>query len=204
MIEWSKLTPTKFEQLCYFLMESQGFDEMKWYGQTGSDKGRDLVGHKISHPITGIAVNEKWVIQCKRYIKQPSKSELYELFHSVREHNPDYVLLALTTTLTANLKDWLGAISNEFPFKITYWEENDLLREISKNHDTLSKLGFPLRAEKKKLLYYPANRNEFRFLIDGLDEIEIIAFNCDSLEEAEAKIERFFDNISNKNAEYWK
>jgi hypothetical protein len=41
-ITWSQLTPTEFEKLCSLILEANDFTDIKWYGKSGGDKGRDL------------------------------------------------------------------------------------------------------------------------------------------------------------------
>ena len=124
MIKWSDIEPTQFESLCYELLEQNGFTNLQWFGKSGSDKGRDIVAVKLEEPLSGIRIEQKWSVHCKRYVKAPpSKAEMETFLAGVREHSPDVVLLVISNTLSASTKDWLNAVRSEYRFEIYTWEE---------------------------------------------------------------------------------
>ncbi|HEY9206446.1 MAG TPA: restriction endonuclease [Candidatus Methanoperedens sp.] len=140
---WNSISAEKFEQLCALLLECNHFTNLQWFGKHGMDKGRDLVAENIVNPLPNITEVNKWLVQCKRYItKPPSKSEINEWLISCKEHNPEYVLLIITNTLSANTKDWLRSVETQFPFKIMIWEERDILKQIIEKNK-LIKEHFP-------------------------------------------------------------
>lgn len=132
MINWDEITPTQFEELCYELIEFNGFKNIEWFGKGGGDKGRDLTAVKFEEPLSGVQKERKWVIQCKRYTSTKlSKLEIENFFVAAREHSPDSVLLIVSRTLSSNLKDWLNAVRENYSFEIFVWEEKDIQREIA-------------------------------------------------------------------------
>jgi Restriction endonuclease len=68
---WSQLTPTEFEELCYLILEANEFTDIKWYGKSGGDRGRDLTAKKEESLLPSIKTIAKWVVQCKRYVTKP-------------------------------------------------------------------------------------------------------------------------------------
>jgi HJR/Mrr/RecB family endonuclease len=105
---WSKLNPKEFEHLCYLILEANDFTDIQWFGESGNDKGRDILAKKIESPLPDVRRNSKWVVQSKRYVsKPPRKDDIASFLTSAREHKPDHVLVALTNTLTSNTKDGL-------------------------------------------------------------------------------------------------
>jgi Restriction endonuclease len=139
MIDWKQLDPTQFEELCYELLEHNGFKNIEWYGKGGSDKGRDLTAIKIEEPLSGIQTRQQWLIQCKRYTsKVLSKGDINDFLVAAQEHSPDVVLLIVTATFTADVRDWLKSVRMDYKFKIYTWEEKDLQREISRHRFKLS------------------------------------------------------------------
>src|SRR5262249_10810493 len=112
---WSTLSPKEFEQLCLLILELTGFTDIQWYGESGGDKGRDIVAKKTENPLPTIQRSLKWVIQCKRYVsKPPTKDDIASFLTAAREHKPDCVLLIITNTLSSNTKDWFDSISHDY------------------------------------------------------------------------------------------
>src|SRR2546423_10571216 len=49
-ISWSQLKPKQFEQLCCLILEANDFTDIQWFGESGNDKGRDILAKKIEFP----------------------------------------------------------------------------------------------------------------------------------------------------------
>ncbi len=127
-IAWPQLKPKEFEQLCCLILEANEFTDIQWFGESGNDKGRDILAKKLESPLPSVRINSNWVIQCKRYIsKPPKKDDIASFLNSAREHKPDNVLIAVTNTLSSNTKDWLESIRTDYSFQIYLWEERDLI-----------------------------------------------------------------------------
>ena len=92
MLPWDNLSPEKFEEFCYHLLQLNDFKNLSWYGKSGNDKGRDIIATKKREPLPGIEVIEHWVIQCKHYKKATiTKGTVTEWLAACREHKPDCV-----------------------------------------------------------------------------------------------------------------
>ena len=117
MIKWTDINPTRFEELCYELIEQNGFKNIEWLGKGGGDRGRDITAVKHEEPLSGIRRERRWIVQCKRYVKAaPTKIDVESFLVAAREHTPDAVLLIITNTLSANTKDWLKAVTPQYTF----------------------------------------------------------------------------------------
>ncbi|MBC8263049.1 MAG: restriction endonuclease [Anaerolineales bacterium] len=138
-IDWTVLTPSEFEELCYALVETNGFQELQWYGKGGGDKGRDIIAKRETAYTDRMRVVERWVVQCKRYTAEPpGVAEISKFLEQCREHKPDNVLIIVSNTLSSNTKDWIEAVRSEYKFRIHLWEEMDLVRELKAHRGNLS------------------------------------------------------------------
>jgi hypothetical protein len=172
MIDWKRVSAEEFEKLCNELLELNGFENIQWYGSGGEDKGRDIVATKTESPISGVRRQRRWIVQCKRYVRTTVKKQaISDFLTAAREHEPDAVLIIMTKTLTANVRDWLQAVRKEYRFEICTWEERDLEREIGRFRTQLSKIP-PIVPDPKRVMtfspvgesgvtYYPGLESEF-------------------------------------------
>jgi predicted helicase len=173
-ISWSQITPKEFEQLCYLILEANEFTDIQWYGESGGDKGRDIVAKETEAPLLSNKRDAKWVVQCKRYVsKPPKKEDINSFLISAREHRPNYVLIMITNTLSSNTKDWLESVRQDYSFEIFYWEEQALEREIA-NHIRLILERFP-----KISKIYKSDPVDFQEIITKREYV----FNCWQFEE---------------------
>lgn len=107
-IDWKTTTPEGFEKFCRKILEINGFSNIRWFGKSGNDRGRDLYAEKIENPLPNIIRMGKWIVQCKRFIsKPPDKKELDDSIRWSLVHKPNYLFFIITNTLTSNTKDWL-------------------------------------------------------------------------------------------------
>jgi len=202
-IDWKLIDPIHFEKVCYFLLDKNGFSDIRWYGKSGGDKGRDLVASKLDRPVESIERLRKWVIQCKRYIESPpSKTELSKFLVSAREHKPDAVLIVLTNTLSSGTKDWLESVKAEYDFEIYIWEELDLVREIHKYQSQLSSLIPPLHWLGTPFYFAPVTNNRFEFYCQEAGQVSLIAFNCKDAKEAVEKARNFVTFLKQNDVEF--
>ncbi len=126
-VNWESISPEQFEELCYHLLESMGFANLKWHGKAGSDRGRDLTAQLVIAPLQGSNQITEWVVQCKRYPgRPPSKQELDEAIVSAKEHNPTDFLIITTAVLTSATHDWLDSERKRQSFHIEVWESPKL------------------------------------------------------------------------------
>jgi hypothetical protein len=177
-ITWPQLKPKEFEQLCGLILEANEFTDIQWFGESGNDKGRDILAKKLDSPLSSVQRNTKWIIQCKRYLsKPPKKDDIASFLISAREHRPDNVLIAVTNTLSSNTKDWLESIRQDYPFQIYLWEERDLLREIYKHKRYIAERFPQIYGKSDPIFLYHLIGNEVRFACDEFDEVSIVVMN---------------------------
>ena len=198
-MDWENIDPQQFEQICYLVLEANGFTQIEWFGKGGSDKGRDLVAKLHDEPLPGHKRYTKWIVQCKRLIKkQLQKSDISDFLNSCREHEPDNALLIVTNTLSANLKDWLNSIKKDYKFAIFLWEERDITRELTKHKEYISS-NFPsydnIPAEAREVIFYEQKRNEILVACNEFNEVEFLVSNSDTYEDAIKKVKYFVDFI---------
>ncbi|MCB1063417.1 MAG: restriction endonuclease, partial [Verrucomicrobiae bacterium] len=201
--DWKRLTPEDFERLCHVLLEKSGFKNLQWFGSEGSDKGRDLVGTLSSTPLPGVERHERWVIQCKRYTRKSiSKNELLELFASAKEHQPDAFLLITTKSLSANLKDWLSSVRDDYGFQIHLWEEHDLRSLIYKNRSELTDLFPEIQGDGQPLYLYQMGHMGVQVACNEFEEIVLWHMNATSYRDAIEEMNQFLKYIRENNFEF--
>lgn len=132
-IDWNKISPDRFEQLCTDILRSEGFYNIRRMGGSG-DRGRDILAQKQTQLFFGSKETQNWVIQCKRLVKTNlSIDDLSSELNKVRMHKLDYYLIILSNTLKPNLVDWIEEIKKDYRFKIIIndidWLESQLQRE---------------------------------------------------------------------------
>lgn len=202
--DWKQISPALFEKLCAAVLQKTGFTNVQWYGEAGSDKGRDIIAERSDTPVPGVQRRERWMVQCKRYTKSSlSKSELKELLDAGLEHKIDSLLIIATTTVSANLRDWLTAASQNYPFSAYIWEELDFRRHVTTHKIDLLESIPELAGRKSPLWMYPINHNEIRFACNEFEEVEIRVFNVDDVEEAKVKAIEFLKHLQANGFEWW-
>lgn len=202
-IAWSQITPKKFELLCCIILEANDFTDIQWLGESGNDKGRDILAWKIESPLSSVKRNTKWVIQCKRFTsKPPTKNDITTFLNSAREHKPDNVLFAVTNTLSSNTKDWFNTIREEYSFQIYLWEERDLIREISKHKRQISERLPEIYNKSEPTLLYEMSPEDYRFSCDEFEEIEFLVFNKLNIEDAREKFIEFIHFIKQNDVDF--
>jgi hypothetical protein len=194
-ISWSQLKPKEFEQLCCLILEANGFTDVRWFGESGNDKGRDILAKKLESPLPSIEKIANWVVQCKRYIsKPPNKDDIASFLTATREHKPDNVLIAVTNTLSSNTKDWLESIRSDYPFQIYLWEERDLLREVYKHKRHISERLPKIYSQSDSVYFYHLRGNEIHFACNEFEEISIVVMNHG--ETGEGDIDRAREHVA--------
>jgi len=158
-VPWGKLSSEEFEEFCNYLLDKDGFIEIKWHGKGGGDGGRDYTAKKVFyHKKKKIISN--WIVTCKRYIsKPPSKTLLYEEIVKAEGYSIDDLLFVISNTLSSKTKDWLEAQKNKHSFSIHTWEELDLKRMLFSDKELLLRY-FP------ELYCSPISKQHYAIFID--------------------------------------
>lgn len=196
LVRWENISPTEFEELCYLLMEKNGFTNLKWYGKGGGDRGRDIMAQKVIRIMDNTTEIQSWLCQSKRYTsKNISKTDITESLISAREHKIDYFLLAVTAILTADVKDWLDAVRSDYPFKIIVWEDIDLKREVRKCLKNISE-RFPNIVKQNEVVhFYEMKESGKTYFCDEIDEVGFYILNDYGRERNIEWIEEFINFI---------
>lgn len=202
--DWNELSPALFEKLCAAVLSSNGYKNVQWFGESGSDKGRDIIAEKTDTPVPGIERTEKWLIQCKRYTaKKFTKVHLKDLLDTALEHDVDNVLVIVTASISANVRDWLKAAIEKYPFGAFIWEELDFRREVLKHKSQLIEDIPELTSGREPIWIYPMSSNEMHFRCNEIEEVELRVVNVSNLEEAKAKATEFLNYLKSNGFEWW-
>lgn len=116
--EWENIEPANFEKFVYHLIINQNFKNVQWFGRGGGDKGRDVIGDYIEELPLGITIMTKWIFQCKRWRRMPSKNDILNEISKVAEHHPDYWVLVIPVDPNANFHDFLKQMEANYNFKL--------------------------------------------------------------------------------------
>jgi len=185
-ISWSQFEPKEFEQLCLLILEANNFSDIQWFGETGGDKGCDIVAKKMETPLPAVHRSTKWVVQCKRYVsKPPRKEDLASFLVAAREHKPDNVLIIITNTLTPDTKDWLDSVRADYQFRIYLWEEHDLRREIATHKRHIAERFPRIYSKADPIFFYHLLGNEVLFVCNEFDDINILVMNKNAANKTE-------------------
>jgi hypothetical protein len=138
--DWDRLTDREFEELCFDILQKEGFTNLVWRGKQGSDRGQDITGNKIVQPLQKVTFLENYIIQCKKYVARPlSKSEVSESLIWIDAYKPNCFILMISNTLHSSTKDWIGEISKNKNYKIILYEEKDFELFFTNNKDIYDK-----------------------------------------------------------------
>ena len=129
--------PTTFELLVCYILTREGFKNVRWLGEVGQDKGRDITCEQRSS-FVNLESTRKCVVQCKRYSRSVPRRTLEEDLLKATEFAPEVYLLVVSGTLSANTKDWLAKQKHRLGFEVYLWERLDLCTILQQHKDLLS------------------------------------------------------------------
>ena len=196
MSPWDNLSPERFEEFCYRLLELNNFKNLSWHGKSGCDKGRDIIATKIERPLQEVELLKRWVVQCKHYKKASiTKSAVSEWLAACREHKPDHVLLIVSRSLSARMKDWLKSIRSDYGFDIHIWEETNLQTQYGQHGSKLRKLFPELPKLPKPVLMYKMGESDYYIACREFSEVEIHVYNAIDGREAMKWAKEFVEFI---------
>ena len=203
-ITWSQLTPTQFEELCYLILEANGFTDIQWYGKSGGDKERDLTANKEESLLPSIKTIGKWVVQCKRYVSRPpSKDDIASFLTSAREHRPDNVLIMITNTLSPDTREWLNSVRQDYNFRILLIEELALEQEVTNYRSQIwEHLPGILSQGEPVTIEEVIKKQQYIFSCREVDQIEIVALDKPNLETARKDVIEFIEFLRANNVKF--
>jgi hypothetical protein len=134
MLNWSEISPSEFEKLCFRLVSMEGFQNVKLYGGSG-DRARDIVGEYFVN--TGASVEVyKFMIQCKRFTarKTIGVSDIVSLKNWMdSNHEFQRGLIIATASSSPNTRDWLDGVNNGSKYRIEIWDASELEKRLGKH-----------------------------------------------------------------------
>ena len=202
---WDNLTAEQFEEFCYHILRFSGFHDLKWLGQKGSDKGRDITATKTERPFRRSTITRSWIVQCKHYRKKaPTKAEVLNWLASCHEHKPDRVLLILSSSVTASFRDWLNAIQKEHPFEIYLWDETQLAIEYRQHRHHLVAIFPSLPSLARPIEFYPVAPADRQIYCNESEEVGFVVMNSLSDEDAMQRVLEFVSFIKANEIKTWK
>lgn len=152
-IEWDNLTDEEFESLCYDVLAVEGYKNLEWIGRKGGDRGRDIVGTKLTKMTETHEMTFHCVIQCKRYLaRRPAPSDLNETLVWADAHNPDVLLIMIPSTLTPDTLEWLEKIRPRSRYRILIFNEKDFEQFFDRNREVYVKHFGKERVFPRKLI----------------------------------------------------
>jgi hypothetical protein len=134
-LDFSRLTPDQFEELCFDIVEAAGFRRLAWR-QGGADNGRDIQGYK--QVSTGVAddFEELWFFECKRYQGGVPPEELNSKIAWADAEKPKHLVIFVSSYITNNARTWLEKIEKDKFYKI-HLIEGKRLKSLVSRHDII-------------------------------------------------------------------
>lgn len=164
--KWLRLSPTDFEELVFWILQREGFFNVRWYGESGSDKGRDVICQRTELLGPRVLVHD-CVVQCKRYSGRVARQRIYQDILKASEHNPDYFILATTGIVSASTKDWLDSHLEKLGVRVVLWERTDLSILLERHQDLAAKF-LEIPVEPDYFLQHLARESSILSTVDKL------------------------------------
>jgi len=164
-IDWSRISPDRFEQLCSDIIRSEGFYNIRRMGGPG-DRGRDISAQRQIKLFFDVRETQNWIIQCKRLVKTNlSIDNLRSELNKVEMHDLDYYLVILSNTLKPSVADWIDGVRKNYQFKIKV-SDIDWLESRLKKEPSLYKFYFE-NGSRNESIYYINNSNDLQIYTAG-------------------------------------
>lgn len=139
MLNWSELSPSDFEKLCFRLISMEGFQNVKLYGGSG-DRARDIVAEYFVN--TGASTEVfKFIIQCKRFTARKSVgvTDMASLKNWMdSNHEFQRGLIIASADASPNTRDWLDGINKGNKYRIEIWDGVELEKRLDKHPSLIS------------------------------------------------------------------
>jgi hypothetical protein len=137
-LNWEKITPLEFENLCYDLLYVLGFRNLDRRGGT-ADRGRDIEAiWEIKDP-SGDIYLQKWFVECKFYKQGIPIRKIHDKIQWADLELPDVFLIITNSHLTNQAKDWLKKIQEKKQYNVLIWENEKIEKLLLKQPSILEK-----------------------------------------------------------------
>jgi Restriction endonuclease len=105
-IDFTSLTSTQFESLCYDVLAKQGFHSLSWR-QGGADHGRDIEAQRtFDNPLTG-PYSEKWFVECKKWNQGLPVNEISSKVEWAKAESAHHLVVMTSSYLTTDTRTWI-------------------------------------------------------------------------------------------------
>ena len=139
-LDWDVITDQDFEELCYDILDNEGFVNITWMGRSGGDRGRDITGLKSEVPLTGIQRDVSYLIQCKKYLSRPPvASDLNSTIAWANVHRPNVLIIMVSNILSSNTNDWINLMKKTVNYDIIVYDLKKLEKFLESNPNTYIK-----------------------------------------------------------------
>jgi hypothetical protein len=180
-INFTKITPKAFENLCYDLLVNYNFHNLIWR-DGGSDNGRDIEGNSnYLNPFS--TIEQKWFFECKHYSAGVPPADLNSKIAWADAEQPNFLVFFVSSYITTSARDWLEKIFTQKKYKILLVEGPDLKNRIVQYSDLVERYFSENKYEK---LFKDMKDYKIKFNINPSYEIlkEIIEnINLDKLDK---------------------
>lgn len=144
MIDFSQLSATEFEELCYDLLVKLGFNNVSWRKGTGknsspADGGRDIEACFFKSDVDNKKYYEKWNIECKHYKEGVPAEKIRSAITWASAQRVDVLLIIASNFLSNSCKEYIEHEKINCNFRIKVWENKDLEEMLNSHIDLLHK-----------------------------------------------------------------
>lgn len=136
MVDFSHLSKTEFEELCYDIIVAKGFTNVDWRKGTGkptspSDNGRDIEADKITNDIDKSTILLKYFFEAKHFNEGVPPKEIEAALAWAEAERPYCLIIIASNFLSNPCKNYIEKYkeNNKPKFQIRAWE-NKLLEEL--------------------------------------------------------------------------
>ena len=176
-IDFSKISHTEFENLCYEILPFFGFSSLTWR-QGGADNGRDIEAKLLFNSSFISDHYTKWFFECKHYTNGVPPEELNSKIAWADAQRPDFFCMITSSYITNGARVWLEALMPQKPYKIFVIEGVELKRKLVTVQNLIPKY---FSEDKYLKLYDEIKRHNSLYNISpSYEVIEIIVENIPS------------------------
>ncbi len=145
-IDFTKLSHTLFEELCFDLVSRSGFESVTWR-QGGADSGRDI---EAKYHVSGSLVDpfyEKWFFECKNWKGGLPEQQVSTKLDWAEAEKADHLVLFVASYLTKDCRIYLDKRRARLSFNV-HLIERKALREKILRYPELVERYFAKRAQR--------------------------------------------------------
>lgn len=184
-IDFDKISPREFENLCYDLLVKYNFRNLIWR-EGGADNGRDIEAKLTFSTMLNIK-ETKWFFECKHYTSGGvPPNDLNSKIVWADAEQPDYLVLFLSSYLTNGARTWIEKIIPQKYYEITVIEGEDLKNRLIKYPELVERYFSLDRYEKlfKDVRDYQTKFNikpSYEFLTEIISNIDFTRLSTDDI-----------------------